>query len=446
MNISSLNIFSNQDQIAWIGGGGKTSLIFTIAKELFSEKCVITTTTKMGINEKELANKSYSFDEGNIPDFPSLNGISFIYKRIHRDEQNKVIGLDSNLLKELSIQLHNENIPLFIEADGSKQKPIKMHAEHEPVIPDFVNKVCVVVGLSAIGKTLDQENFHRPELISDLLQIPIGSQFEWQHLFELLSNENGYIKKIPKHAKKVLFFHQADVLNDHSELKNLVLKLKNHYHDILLSSIKGDSLTIHAHWGPLSCAIIAAGGSTRFGSAKQLAIYNQKTFIENVIDTALKIKFSEVSVVLGANFEKIHPIINHYPIRIIQNTQWEKGQSTSVSQSVAHLSKGDSDGIIFLVVDQPQLKVELIENVIHKFAYEKNDVIVHSYDNQNRHPILFSRSTFGDLLRIDGEKGGRQLFEKYPPAKIPILDPYFALDVDRVEDLIELEDSEGNHD
>lgn len=445
MNISSLNVFNNQDQIAWIGGGGKTSLIFAVAKELYSEKCFITTTTKMGINEKKFADISNSYDEDTHPDLTSSIGINFIYKGNHQVEKDKIIGLDTDQLEKISKQLRNENTPLLIEADGSKQKPLKMHADHEPVIPDFVNKVCVVVGLSAIGKTLDHKNFHRPELISDFLQIPIGCQIGWQNLFDLLTKEDGYLKKIPKHAKRILFLHQADEINDHTEIKNLALKLKNYYDDILLSSIKSNSLSIHAHWGSLSCAIIAAGGSTRFGSPKQLAIYNHKTFIENVIDTALKINFSEVSVVLGANFESILPTIRHYPIHIIHNQQWEKGQATSVNKSVAHLSKREIEGIIFLVVDQPQLRVELLKNVIHKFAYEKNNVIVHSYNNQNRHPILFSRSTFDDLLRIGGEEGGRQLFEKYPPTKIPILDPYYALDVDRVEDLNELKGSEDKN-
>lgn len=438
MKISSLDIFNTNDQIAWIGGGGKTSLIFTIARELFSSKCFITTTTKMGLSEKKFSDFSYSVDEDFLNKIPLVEGINFFYKDIHPIELNKVIGLDPDRLNTIAEKLKSLKVPMLIEADGSKQKPIKMHADHEPVIPEFVNKVCVVVGLSAIGKILDQENFHRPELISEVLNIPLGCQFNWNHLYELLTNEKGYLKKIPTLAEKILFLHQADKISDHTEIKQLALNLKSHYDDILLSSIEENSLIIHAHWGSIGCSIIAAGASKRFGSPKQLAIYNNKTFIENVIDIAQRINFSEVSVVLGANNELILPIIAHYPIQIIINQDWESGQATSVRESVKKLTLNKIDGIIFLMVDQPQIPVELIENIIHKFAYEKNDVIVHSYNDQNRHPILFSKSTFSDLLRIDGEKGGRQLFEKYKPAKIQILDPLYAADVDRVEDLEKL--------
>ena len=34
MRLSSLQVFSESDQIAWVGAGGKTSLIFSVAREL----------------------------------------------------------------------------------------------------------------------------------------------------------------------------------------------------------------------------------------------------------------------------------------------------------------------------------------------------------------------------------------------------------------------------
>lgn len=58
---------------------------------------------------------------------------------------------------------------LALEADGSKLRPFKAPAEHEPVIPDCATHVCVVVGLPALGAPLDEEHVHRPERVRALV-------------------------------------------------------------------------------------------------------------------------------------------------------------------------------------------------------------------------------------------------------------------------------------
>ena len=77
----------------------------------------------------------------------------------------------------------------------------------------------------------------------------------------------------------------------------------------------------------------------------------------------------------------------------------------------------------------------MINNVLNLFAYQKPNIIVHNYKDQNRHPILFSKDTFHELLNIQGEKGGRQLFDKFSPLQVTLEDEYLALDIDTIEDL-----------
>jgi molybdenum cofactor cytidylyltransferase len=438
MKLSQLGLFNKKDQIAWVGAGGKTSLIFAVAKELFMDRCVVTTTTKMALSEKLLADHVIETEKIDKIDFSEISGINFVYSEQVTNETAKVKGFDEIQLQHISSKLLEKNIPLLIEADGSNRKPLKFPAEHEPVIPKFVNKVCLVVGLSAIGKQLNKENFHRPELISKVLSIPLGTKITWDHLYEILSNEKGWKKNFPHNAETVVFLHQAETLNKFDDVNEIALKLIKDYDHVLLSSIDQNELSIKAHWGQMGCAILAAGASVRFGSPKQLAQYKKKTFVENVIETAKEINFSDIVVVLGANFDRIKNSIDSLNVNIIHNKSWEEGQSTSVKESVKFFSQKKVEAIIFLMVDQPQISSHLIENIIHKYAYHKSDVIVHEFENQNRHPILFAKSTFTDLSQIYGERGGSQLFAKYPPEKISITDPYFAHDIDRVDDLKKL--------
>jgi probable selenium-dependent hydroxylase accessory protein YqeC len=166
MKISSLNIFSKEDQIAWVGAGGKTSLIFSIARELFSQKCVITTSTKMALEEIMKSDQALMVSSFSELNFENLSGIYLLYKGLADEDKSKIIGFDAQQLDILSQTLKINEIPLLIEADGSKRKSLKFPALHEPNIPEFVNKVCVVAGLSAIGKPLSDQYFHRPNEIA----------------------------------------------------------------------------------------------------------------------------------------------------------------------------------------------------------------------------------------------------------------------------------------
>lgn len=51
---------------------------------------------------------------------------------------------------------------VLVEADGSRQLPLKAHATHEPVIPALSRQVICVAGASGFGRTI-RESVHRPE-------------------------------------------------------------------------------------------------------------------------------------------------------------------------------------------------------------------------------------------------------------------------------------------
>jgi molybdenum cofactor cytidylyltransferase len=435
MEISKLNIFSNNDQIAWVGAGGKTSLIFTIARELFQKKCVVTTSTKMAVVEISKSDKSFNWVDFQDSRVENLSEVCLVYKNLENFDDSKIIGLDFQELEILSKKLVENKIPLFIEADGSKRKSLKFPGNHEPNIPKFVNKVCVVVGLSAIGKPLSEQYFHRPDEISKAIGMSLGEIFKISHLFQILTHEKGGLKNIPDSAERIVFLHQADQNTNVDDINELAINLKKYFDHVLLSCIRQEKLDIVAHWGRIGCVILAAGAASRFGSPKQLAMYKHQTFIETVIKTSQQNNFDEILVVLGAYFDEIYPIVSQYNIQIINNSKWEEGQASSLKVGVNSIIKKKLDGILFLLVDQPQISNVMIRNTLSTFAYNKSDIIVHSYKDQYRHPILFSQSTFHDLLSIVGDQGGRQLFKKYSPYKITLEESQMALDVDTIEDL-----------
>ena len=389
----------------------------------------------------ELALADQTFQMENLEDFAvdQLSNITLVYRGLVENEKGKISGYEEDDLIKLSGDLYLHQIPFMIEADGSKQKPCKFPRSQEPNIPSFVSKVCVVVGLSAIGKPLNNEYFHRPEEIAKVLDISLGEEITIEHIFLLLTHAEGGLKNIPSRAEKILFLHQADSLANPHDIDGFALKLKGFFDQRSLSIIHGPSLEIVAHWGRIGCVLLAAGSGSRFGGPKQLAYYKHKTFIENVVETTQQVNFYKSVVVLGSFYEIILPVIQKFKIKTINNVNWEAGQSTSVKLGVSYFLDDQIEAILFLLVDQPQITSGMINNVLNLFAYQKDKIIVHSYKGQYRHPILFSKKRFKDLLNIHGEQGGRQLFERYSPVQINLENDFLALDIDTIKDLKNLE-------
>ena len=439
LNITDLKLFSKSDLVAWVGAGGKSTLIFTLAKTLFTN-CVITTSTHFGSDQ--IYNADHYTEIKSIEDISSLGLENFVGTHLitgseSKFEAGKITGLSEEPLILLFSKCKKLTLPVFIEADGSKMKPIKAPAGHEPAIPGGVNKVCVVIGLSAINQPITSETVHRPELIANILNKQLGEQITWEDVYELAINESGSQKSIPCSAEKYLFLHQSDCISKKEDIHNLAVKCKPYFKHVLITKYNQtkDVIEVEAHFGSVGCVVLAAGESKRFGSPKQLAIWNKKTFIENIMDEVSRTCLKPNVVVTGAFHEDIDPFIVRYQnITNLYNPDWQSGQASSVKTGLLFL-KNNVEAIIFLLVDQPQININMINKVIITYACLKPNIIVHKFENKNRHPVLFSKNTFTDLLEIQGDSGGRQLFSKFIPFELIIKDSLLAVDFDSPESL-----------
>ena len=73
--------------------------------------------------------------------------------------------------------------------------------------------------------------------------------------------------------------------------------------------------------------VLAAGASTRFGSAKQLAAIAGVPMLQRVVARALAVVDQSVSVVLGAQAQTIAATLSHLPVTIAICQDWSEGIS-----------------------------------------------------------------------------------------------------------------------
>ena len=422
--------------IAFVGAGGKTTAMFQLARILSgddgSSPVIVTATSHLGVWQRKLA------DQHIITETPApleqlehgLKGVILVTGKADGDRLGPINDPLANWLKQFC---GYHSIPLLIEADGSREKPLKAWAEHEPPIPAFVEIALQVVGLKGFGKPLLNENVHRPELFSKLSGLPLGEPITPAALVRVLTHREGGLKNIPAHARRVVLLNQADTPELQSAGQGLAQSLIPVYHSVIVSSLRQKK--IFAVHEPVAGIILAAGGSTRFGQPKQLLDWKGQTFIRVVAKTALEAGLSPVVVVTGANAKQVEASVTDLNVMVARNEAWENGQGSSIGTGIRSLTSASPavGAAIFLLTDQPQVTTSILRALVEKHAAELYPIVAPMVMDRRANPVLFDQATFSDLAELEGDVGGRGIFHKHRVEYLPWHDDRLLLDVDTPE-------------
>jgi molybdenum cofactor cytidylyltransferase len=184
--------------------------------------------------------------------------------------------------------------------------------------------------------------------------------------------------------------------------------------------------------------VLAAGGSSRLGQAKQLLIYRGQTLVRRSTQAATKAGCSPVIVVLGCEQERIAVELRGLPVELVSNEQWERGLGSSLRRGVE--AAADCDALLILACDQPHVSAEILQRLIEAHAKTNCSIVASAYAETRGVPALFRRECFPALLSLGDGEGARALIAAAGEADVALIDfPEGAIDIDATEDLSRLE-------
>ncbi len=114
---------------------------------------------------------------------------------------------------------------LLNEADGSRGRGFKAPAPHEPAIPAETTLVVPVVGADVLGRTLDAEHVHRPELVRRLSGAAPGARVTPELIARVLAHPEGGLKNVPPAARVVVLINKVDTLTDREPARETAERL-----------------------------------------------------------------------------------------------------------------------------------------------------------------------------------------------------------------------------
>lgn len=194
----------------------------------------------------------------------------------------------------------------------------------------------------------------------------------------------------------------------------------------------------------ISAVILAAGQCQSSGEPKFFLPLRGKPALQWVLESALAADLDEIICVtreLKSAQKHIH--LADERLFWLLNYGADRGQSTSVIAGL-WATHPNTDGVMFLVGDQPLIRTELINSLIERFTESSAWIVAPSFNGQARHPLLVRRDLFPELLKLSGDRDTRALLEKHrqKSALVESTDEisFLALDVrenyDRIKELV----------
>jgi probable selenium-dependent hydroxylase accessory protein YqeC len=208
-------LLEESGMVSLVGAGGKTTLMYSMARELEAMhlKVLVTTTTRIyppGRDESpifivepdttrllQLAEELFR---------KGLNCLTAASSEDHRE--GKLKGYPPEAVDEMARSGLFDWV--LVEADGAARRPLKAPAPHEPVVPAASSIVIGIAGMDAVGRPLDPQWIFRAERFSLLTGLPMNGTVEESHMAAVFLHPSGVFKGTPSGARRVVYLNKTD--------------------------------------------------------------------------------------------------------------------------------------------------------------------------------------------------------------------------------------------
>ena len=178
--------------------------------------------------------------------------------------------------------------------------------------------------------------------------------------------------------------------------------------------------------------VLAAGGSKRLGSPKQLLPYGNATLLDHVLTTARACDFDQLVCVIGGSADAVRDRVDLTGTTVVTNNHFGEGCSSSIAAALQVVDPR-SDVLVLMLGDQPGVTTATIKSLIERGGNAR--LAACAYDDGRGHPLAFARTIYPELAALHGDKGVWKLLDRHAEevVDVPIPGPV-PRDVDTDEE------------
>jgi molybdenum cofactor cytidylyltransferase len=147
------------------------------------------------------------------------------------------------------------------------------------------------------------------------------------------------------------------------------------------------------------------------GKPKQTLPLLGEPMLERVLGVLRRSNVDLTVVVLGAGADEIRKKVKLKKERLVINRAYRKGMSESLKLGIKSVER-EADAVLVVLADQPLLAASTVDQLVDAYVRSKRPVVVPLYNGVAGNPVLFDRSLFPRIMRIEGDKGAKSVVEE----------------------------------
>ncbi len=182
----------SHELISLVGGGGKTTMLLSLGRQL-EGTVVLTTTTKMNKDHTDGYPVLFSPSDTELSDALASHGTVVVWRGT---DGRKALGVQPEFCDRW-FGLANH---VVVEADGARRRPLTAPGPFEPVVPQHTTLLVACVGADSFGRVI-ADQCHRPMRVAALAGCSPYQRLTPERLAKVLLSERGLQKDRPAAAR-----------------------------------------------------------------------------------------------------------------------------------------------------------------------------------------------------------------------------------------------------
>lgn len=217
--------------VALVGGGGKTTLLFALGRNL-PAPTLLTTTTRMGRDRTGGFPRLIGPTDDELASALDHDGAVLVWRTT---DERKALGYAPTEVDRWFANGAADHI--VVEADGARRRPFTAPAPWEPPIPSASTHVVACIGADALGYVI-ADRVHRPLRVAAAAGCSPYERLTPARAAAALTSPVGMTKNVPESARFTVAVAGADP--DDPQVQDLVAELDQRQTESVVVRPDGD--------------------------------------------------------------------------------------------------------------------------------------------------------------------------------------------------------------
>ena len=416
------------DVVAFVGAGGKTSLLVGLGYELAEAgwRVLATATADIATEQLGLYPHAMRYDSGAQAISEALSRHQFVFLY---DNNSWRSGFVSGPQEEWTRQLLDsvDSDVLLVEADRSRGLPFKAPFGDEPWIPSETSLVVPVASLAALGKPLDEDHIYNPRALTERYGFVENSPVRSPWLAQVLRDDAHGLKNVPNQARVIVFLNRTPERGYLRGRARMIarLSLQNpRIQAVALGSVRAAE-PVHELQRAIGAIVLAVGDPSEDRQPRMLMPWKRdKTLLAHVTEQLMRSRISHIRVATCHWASQVRATVKPLGAKVVVRRSGKRsfvGQDKTSCADQSELLpdrlnlKGEALATLkaglkampahvaaALVVrgDLERMQPKTIYHLLTSFAKGHGEILLPRFESSLGEPMLIGRRHWPDILAL----------------------------------------------